>query len=202
MESKPIFVSALILAAGRGARMGRTKQLLAFEGRPVLSHVIAAALGARVDEVVVVLGYEAASIRDALGPIVGVRFVENPDFDNGQSSSLSVGLDALDARSQAVVVLLGDQPTIASRDIDRVVGEYCASEAVAARAVYEHLGKTVNGHPTVIGRALWDEIRGVGGDVGARDILSRHGASVLRVHFEKPAPADLDTPMDYSSLVG
>ena len=201
MESMRIFLSALILAAGRGARMGRTKQLLAFDGRPVLSHVIATALAARLDEVVVVLGHEASSIRAVLGPIDGVRFVDNPDFAVGQSSSLSIGLDALDARSQAAVVLLGDQPTVASSDIDRVVREYCAGEAVAARAVYESSGNTVAGHPTVLGRVLWDEIRGVEGDTGARDVLSRHGAGVLQVRFEKPAPIDLDTPAHYEALV-
>ncbi len=181
--------------------MGRTKQLLAFEGRPVLSHVIAAAHGARVDEVVVVLGYEAASVREALGPIDDVRFVENPHFADGQSSSLSLGLDALDARSQAAVVLLGDQPTITSSDIDRVVDAYCDGEAVAARAVYESAGKTINGHPTVLGGVLWDEIRAVEGDVGARDVLARHGNSVLRVPVGKPPPRDLDTPADYDALV-
>ncbi len=201
MQPKPVFVSALILAAGRGSRMGRTKQLLAFEGRPVLSHVIAAALGARLGEVVIVLGYEAASVRDALGPMDGIRFVENPDFADGQSSSLSLGLDAVDARSQAAVVLLGDQPTITSSDIDRVVEAYCDGEAAAARAVYESGGKTINGHPTVLGRVLWDEIRGVEGDVGARDVLARHGDSVLRVPLGKSPPSDLDTPADYDALV-
>ncbi len=181
--------------------MGRTKQLLAFEGRPVLSHVIAAALGAQVDEVVVVLGYEAASVRDALGPIDGARFVENPDFADGQSSSLSLGLDALDARSQAAAVVLGDQPTITSSDINGVVRKFCASEAIAARAVYGSAGKTISGHPTVLGRGLWDEIRAVEGDVGARDVLSRHSERVLRVCLGKPPPPDLDTPTDYKALV-
>ncbi len=195
------FVSALILAAGRGSRMGRTKQLLPLEGRPVLAHVIAAARGARVDEVVVVLGYDAASIRDALGPVEGVRFVDNPDFGRGQSSSLSLGLDALDARSRAAVVLLGDQPSVTSSDIDRVVDSFFAGEALAARAVYENAGKELQGHPTVLGRALWDEIRALGGDRGAREVLLRHGEAVMRVALERPVPPDLDTRADYEAFI-
>ena len=200
-----MFCSALVLAAGRGSRMGQVKQLLRVDGRPMLAQVIDAALGSVADEVVVVLGYEAAAIRSALARCWSaaerVRFVDNADYERGQSSSLAVGIAAVDQRSDAVVVLLGDQPAIDSGDIDRVIGAYGGDEAVAVRAVYRGVAGPVAGHPTLIGRGLWGEVRTVSGDVGAREVLARHGERVLRIDLGKPPPIDFDTPNDYAGLL-
>lgn len=203
MNADRRYVSALVLAAGRGARMGRTKQLLPMGGRPLLALVIDAALGSVADEVVVVLGHEAGEIRSALadGWTGRLRFVENVDYERGQSSSLVAGIAAVDPRSEAVVVLLGDQPTVSSADIDRVIEASTRDGVVAVRAMYDEGAAAVAGHPTLIGRALWDEVRGVRGDKGARDVLARHGDHVLRVQIGKPPPADVDTPGDYELLV-
>jgi len=185
--------------------MGLTKQLLPIDGRPLLARVIDAARGSVADEVVVVLGHEAEAIRSALGDCwpagQRVRFVENAEYERGQSSSLAAGIAAVDPRSEAVVVLLGDQPTVSSADIDRVIEGYPCADIVAVRAVYGEGNALVAGHPTLIGRALWDEVCGVRGDIGARDVLARHGDRVLLVELGKPAPADVDTPGDYDSLV-
>ncbi len=196
------FVSALILAAGQGVRMGRVKQLLPLRGRPLLSHAIEAARASRVDEVVVVLGHQAARVRAELGDLPGVRFVDNRDYRRGQSSSLSLGLAALDPRAQAAVVLLGDQPTVTADDIDRVVDGFADGDAVAARAAYEDAGELTAGHPTVLGRVLWDEVGALEGDLGAREILARYRDRVVQVALGKAPPPDLDTPAEYRMLAG
>ncbi len=205
MMGKRIFVSALVLAAGRGSRMGRTKQLLPIAGQPALAHVVLAALASVVDEVVVVLGYEAESIRNALADCWAagerVRFVDNETFERGQSTSLAAGIAAVDARSEAVVVLLGDQPTVSSSDVDRVIAAFGADDVAAVRAVYITGDESVAGHPTLLGRVLWGEICGVRGDVGAREVLARHGERVLRVDLGKAPPPDLDNLDDYKALV-
>lgn len=185
--------------------MGRTKQVLPLHGRPVLAHVIDAALGSAADEVVVVLGHDAAVIRSALADCglaaQPVRFVENADYEQGQSSSLAAGIAAVDPRSDAVVVLLGDQPTVSSSDIDRVITAFGANGVAAVRAAYGTGDQSVAGHPTVIGHALWDDVCRVRGDVGAREVLARHAERILRVELGKPPPPDLDTPGDYAALV-
>jgi molybdenum cofactor cytidylyltransferase len=193
------FISALVLAAGRGSRMGRTKQLLPLDGEPVLARVIDASLASGADEVVVVLGHAAGEIRDTLGTVDDrVRFVVNPEYERGQSTSLIAGLDALDPRSAAAVVLLGDQPAVTAADVDSVVAGFLAADALGARATYD---SGAAGHPTVLGRDLWGEIRGERGDVGAREVLRRHGERVATVRLNKAPPADLDTPDDYRSLL-
>jgi molybdenum cofactor cytidylyltransferase len=55
-------VSGIILAAGQSKRMGRAKQLLPFRGKPLISHIVCAALASQLDEVIVVLGHGAEEI--------------------------------------------------------------------------------------------------------------------------------------------
>ena len=194
-----MIISAVVLAAGRGTRMGRTKQLLPLAGRPLVEHVVSTALGSCVDEVIVVLGYEAEAVRAAIPENEPrLRWVVNQEFASGQASSLMTGVGAASQQSDAVVVLLGDQPGVTETDVDTVVGLFRSGNHIAARACYED---GMLGHPTVIGRALWPEILNLQGDVGAREVLVRHEADVLMVGINRAAPRDVDTEVDYRSLV-
>ena len=65
-------MDAIIPAAGRGSRLGeltadRPKGLVEVGGRPLLAHVFETAVEAGADELVVVVGYEAAQIVDRFG---------------------------------------------------------------------------------------------------------------------------------------
>ena len=116
-------IGGVILAAGRGARMGQTKQLLTLRGAPLLAHVVAAAERSALDQVVLVLGHEAAAVAAAVGgPRTQVAL--NPRYADGQSASLRVGLQALDDDIVAALVLLGDQPTVRAAAIDAIVEAY------------------------------------------------------------------------------
>ncbi len=192
-------VSGVVLAAGRGTRMGVTKQLLPLGGRPLLSHVLDTALASTLDDVVVVLGYEAAVVRSKLSSYENrVRFVVNQNHGEGQSRSLAAGLDALHKDTGAAVVLLGDQPTIACEAINALVTAYRRRPGLAARAEYD---AGVLAHPTLIARVLWDEVRAVQGDVGAREVLRLHDSAVVRVRVGGAAPRDVDTDADYQNLI-
>jgi len=85
-------VVGIVLAAGRGARMGSPKQLLELDGRPLLQHVIDAAAAAPLEGVIVVLGHEAERVAAALDLPAGVVVVANPRHRDGQSTSLRAGL--------------------------------------------------------------------------------------------------------------
>ena len=84
-------VGGIILAAGRGARMGRPKQLLPLDGRPLLQHVIDAAVAAPLDGIVVVLGHASDEVAAALALPPGVTIAVNPLHAQGQSTSLRTG---------------------------------------------------------------------------------------------------------------
>jgi len=200
-EERRSFLTGVVLAAGASARMGRPKQQLPVGERSLLQRVVDAALDSRLDEVLVVLGYRADEIRAGLGLPPGSRaqVVVNPDFARGQSTSLQRGLRAADERSQALAVLLGDQPFVSAGLIDRVAEAFLASGAAVARPVYPDAGGTP-GHPVFLARRVWPQIEELSGDQGARALLSARPDWLLAVPVAGDPPLDVDTWEDYQRV--
>ena len=201
-EGRP-FVSGVVLAAGASTRMGKPKQLLPMGDRCLLQWVLDAALASCLDEVIVVLGHRADEIGRALALDASDRIslVSNPDWAEGQSTSLRCGLGAADARAQAAAVLLGDQPGVEARLIDALVAAYLASGARGARPVYPDAGGAP-GHPVVLGRPLWPELMALSGDRGARGLLADRPDWLLPHAVAGQPPADVDTWEEYRRIAG
>ena len=190
-------VSGLILAAGRSSRLGRPKQLLPVGDLPLLAHVLRNAAASTLDEVVLVLGHEAAAIAAAVGDW-GQRTVVNHDYADGQSTSLRAGLAALRPATQAVLVLLGDQPQVSPRVIDAVIAGFRASGGPIVVPTYG--GRT--GNPVLFARSLFPELARVAGDEGARRIVRAQEAEIVAVPVsDGPPPRDIDTEEDYAALL-
>jgi len=190
-------ISGVILAAGRSSRLGRPKQLLPLGGQPLLAHVLRHAAASALDEVVLVLGHEAAAIAAAVGDW-GQRLVVNPDHAAGQSTSLRAGLAALDPAAAAVLFLLGDQPQVDSTVIDRLIA---AHSARGGRIMVPRYGGQP-GTPVLFARDLFPELARVTGDEGARSIVRAHQNDVLHVDIgDGPLPRDVDTEADYAALL-
>jgi molybdenum cofactor cytidylyltransferase len=189
-------VSGIVLAGGTSSRLGRPKQLLELEGRPVLQHVVDALAASGVDEVVVVLGHMADEIAAAVDLPPNGRTVVNPDYASGQSTSLKAGLDAASPGSEAALILLGDQPRLGPEVIRSVLDAYRATGGRVVRAWYG--GRPA--HPVLFDRSIWDELRAVEGDRGARDLLKANPGWEVRVDAGDVSPSDLDTWEDYERL--
>lgn len=201
---KDAFLSAVVLAAGASTRMGRPKQLLPLAGRTLLEHVLHAAASSRLDEIVLVLGHRAAEIAAAieLPARRPTRVVINPDHGAGQSTSLRLGLRSIDPRAGAAAVLLGDQPLITPRLIDRVAESFLAAALPAARPLWrDHMGGRVPGHPVFLARRVWPEIEKLGGDQGARSLFGARPELMLEVAIEGEPPVDIDEWTDYERAV-
>ncbi len=191
-------LSGIVLAAGSSTRMGRPKQLLELAGRPLLQYAVDAAAAARLDEVIVVLGHAAAEIEAALTLPAHARCVVNERYADGQSTSLQAGLRAADKLAEAAVVLLGDQPHITPKLIDRVAAVSAEGGRPVIRPVYVSPdGTRMPGHPVVIARSLWPEVAALRGDKGVRALLAEHPEYLQEVEMNGEALADVDTQEDY-----
>lgn len=182
----------MILAAGASRRLGRPKQLVMLDGKPLLQHVIDAVQDVRFGELIVVLGHAADEVAAAMRFSGGTAIVVNPDFASGQSSSLRVGLEELAPDAERAVILLGDQPRI-EPDVIRAVAD---GPGPIRRAVY----RGVPGHPVAFDRAVWPELMGIDGDRGARAVLDAAGDRVQRVDIDADVPTDVDTDADLVRL--
>ena len=190
-------VAGIILAAGEGRRMGRTKQLLPFRGKSILEWVVESALASSLHRVVVVIGHQA----ERMVPLLQERRVElalNPEYRQGQSSSLSCGLRLLGAETDAALFLLGDQPLITPALIDTLVRCYQASPAPIVMPMYR--GK--RGNPVLFDRETFPAIERLDADCGARPLFQQYQGRLLQVPVEDASiHFDIDTAADYRRLL-
>jgi molybdenum cofactor cytidylyltransferase len=149
-----LVVGAVLLAAGSGSRLGhRPKSLLELGGVPLIRRQLIALSGAGVDEVVVVLGHHAEAIELAVRDFP-VTLAVNPSPDEGQNSSVLVGLTRLSAKVDAVIVALADQPLVNSQDISDLIGAF-KKRSGAAMVVPRVAG--LPGNPVIFEATLRDE---------------------------------------------
>jgi molybdenum cofactor cytidylyltransferase len=186
-------ITAVVLAAGASTRMGRPKQLLELDGKPMLQHTVNL-VAARFEEVVVVLGHEADAIEAALQVPQGMRLVRNPEYRSGQASSVKVGIAAVAAESEAAAVFLGDQPGMSDGLVEEVVEAYRSSTARVVRPGT----RDAPGHPVLVRRESFQRWSLLTGDEGARGLM--RGEEVHFVATSTPLPDDVDTPEDYERL--
>lgn len=185
-------VAALVLAAGRSSRMGGTNKLLAdVGGAPLVARAVDAALASQADTVIVVTGHQGEAVAAALAG-KPVRFVHNPHFADGLSASLRVGLAAVPADADAVVVCLGDMPRVAAGVIDRLIAAYNPLEGRAICVPTTH-GK--QGNPVLWDRGYFTEMAGLTGDSGAKRLIGQHADQLCEVSVDDAGVLyDVDTP--------
>ena len=70
-------------------------------------------------------GANGADVRAALAGLA-VRFVENPSFAEGMSTSLAAGIASLAPGTEAALIVLGDQPLVPAEAYAAVLAEYRA----------------------------------------------------------------------------
>src|SRR3954471_572338 len=104
-------IAAIILAAGMSSRMGRSKALLPFGGKPLLACVIQTfAAAGDIAPIVVVTGHEADAILKILQPLP-VHPLHNPAYaSGGMVSSIQTGVAAVADEVDAFFIAPGDQP--------------------------------------------------------------------------------------------
>lgn len=194
------FVSGIVLAAGLsrrfGAEPGELKQLAPFLGRPLVRRIAEEALASRLDRVVVVTGHGAAEVEGALEDL-DVDVVFNPRFGEGKSTSVKAGLDAVAARSDAVLFLPCDQPFLTAAVIDRILWAYERTGGPILAPVFD--GR--RGAPVLFDRRFFSELLELQGDDGGRRVLGRHRQKVLTVKLDDELPLlDADTPEELEAL--
>ena len=175
--------------------MGRPKLLLDWGGKPVIRRAVEQVRAGGVDEVVVVLGREAQGIREALSGLP-VRFVENPEPEAGQASSIACGVSALGPAASATLIALGDQPALPPDVIPRLLQTFRETGKAVVAPVY----RGAQGNPVLFASAVFPELRGLTGDRGARSVVEKDPSRVALASFDLPMPADLDTFEDYERL--
>ena len=197
-QNGPPRIAAVILAAGMSSRMGRNKLLAEWHGKPLVRHVVEAALVSDARPVIVVTGHAASRTKEALSGL-DVRFVHNPDYADGLSTSLKAGIGEVPEDCDGALVLLGDMPQIRPKHIAGIIGSFAPREGRPICVAVSH-GK--RGHPVLWGRRFFSYIASLSGDIGARKLLAAHEGEIHEMDFDDDAVLnDIDTPEALEALL-
>lgn len=193
-------IAGIVLAAGRSSRLGRPKQLLPLQGEPLLRFTLQRILTTSLDVVYVVLGHRADEITEFVADLP-VQIVDNPNAEEGQSTSVLAGLRAVfPMNPDAVMILLGDQPLVDPGVVNRLIARWQETRTGVVAPRYTG-GPGRN--PILFDRVVLPELMTLSGDIGARDIVRAHQkrGDISLVEVDSPAPRDVDTEEDYAQLL-
>jgi len=191
-------IAALVLAAGLSRRMGPANKLLAeVDGRAMVTIAVDAVQASKAGPVTVVTGHEGERVRAALAGR-DVTFVDNPRAAEGLAGSLKAGLEAVPDDADGVIVCLGDMPRVTAAHIDRLIAAF---NPVEGRAICVPTWRGKRGNPVLWGRRFFEEMRGLGGDVGAKRLIGEYDDLVAEVAMaDDGILLDVDTPDALAAL--
>jgi len=200
-QSKPyiqIRVSAVLLAAGEGSRMGHIpKCLIQMNGQSLLQRQLLALSGAGVDEVVLVTGYHHIAVEqelEKLKPLYPIQVIRNEHPDEGQASSVRLGIENLGSDFDAVIMALSDQPLIDSQDIKSLIAAF--KKRTAGEIILPMLNEQ-RGNPIILSGQVMKTILASGKEIVCRNYMDQHPEFVYEWQTQNDHyVVDIDTPKD------
>jgi molybdenum cofactor cytidylyltransferase len=191
-------IAAVVLAAGESSRMGTDKALLGYNHSTFLETILNTVAQAAIERVAVVLGHHAEEIRRSLD-LRGAEVVINPNYRLGQTSSLQMGLQALEnPEPKAILLCLVDHPAVSAQTVRRLCDAFIESRAPVV--IPTHQGR--RGHPVVIGHRLFDELKALASDAGANTVVRKYVETTQFVEVNDPGILfDIDDPESYRRLL-
>jgi molybdenum cofactor cytidylyltransferase len=203
-----IVILGVLLAAGTGSRFDgksdgemsddeENKLLADLVGEPIVAHSARTLTESSLDAAIAVVGHDRERVTAALPQ--EIQIVANPDYEQGQSTSVQRGAAVARERgAEAVLFALGDMPCVSVETVDELVAEYEASDDEAPGIVaprYE--GR--RGNPVLFDSRYFDALAGVEGNKGGRALVESEPVSWVEVS-DSGVHRDVDTLGDLREL--
>ena len=184
---------AIILAGGESKRMGKPKMLLPYGEKSIIETVIDNALQSQIDNTLVVLGAANIKISENIKNYPAKTTV-NPNYRQGMLSSIQWGFNFLPEDATAAMILLGDQPSIPTFVIDKVIESHYKS----AKGIILPACGSRRGHPILIDLKYKSDINHLSDEIGLRGLLYDHPDDIEEIEVDTPSiHNDIDTAEDY-----
>ncbi|MBN1974228.1 MAG: nucleotidyltransferase family protein [Sedimentisphaerales bacterium] len=190
-------ICAIVLAAGCSKRMGTQKLLLPFGKSTVISHIVNQLTKSKVEKTYVVVGHQREQvIKELSDKPIGI--IQNPEYKSGMLSSIRAGIRNIPQEYDAVIIALGDQPSITTELIDKVVQNFSSTDKNIIVPKYNDK----RGHPILLSTIFKNEILTNFDDIGLRGILQAHDNDIYEMNVtDQSVIADMDYPQDYQQEI-
>lgn len=188
-----MWISAILLGAGRSQRMGRNKLLLPWGKETILERCLGTLLRSKVEEIILVVNDRTWN-HLKMEREERVKVICNPHPRKGMSYSIRCGMKALSPRSRGILIALGDQPFLKARTVNALLKAF---EERRDKIIVPSF-KGERGHPVIFPIRLREGLLKLKGDEGGRSILKRYREEVHEVRVRSDGVLqDIDTWEDY-----
>lgn len=195
-------ISAVILGAGESKRMGeQNKLLLPFGKKTLIETIVENVIASKVQEVLVVLGHEADRVQGVLQGYP-VRWVHNPQYQEGMTTSIQAGVGEVSSQAEGVMVCLSDLPHVQPSDLDLLIERFEQARPTHLRPIVLPTFEGQRGNPVIFSIYYKSQILSHPRVNGCRGVIQRNPDQVIPV--EMPASnilMDIDTPTDYKKAI-
>jgi len=190
-------ITAVILAAGKSQRMGKeNKLLLPIEGEALIRRFVKSVCVSEVSEVLVVLGFQANKIKEVLKD-QPVRFVYNPLYLSGMTSSIKTGVRASSKNSDGYMICLSDLPFAQTGDFNILLRAYSSFRVNKCAMVTIPVFQGDRGNPVIFSCEFREKILNHEGE-GCRGLIAKNSSNVKEIlMLNGNLFCDIDTPKDY-----
>lgn len=191
-------IGVVILAAGSSSRLGRPKQLVEFQNKPLLQHVVDTINPFQFHPGLLVLGANADEIRKSISP-KNVTVLHNENWPEGIASSIRLGVSEsikLNDSLDGILFLLSDQPFVSKELIEELIEKHANGKQKITACGY----KGNVGVPAILSKDFFPKLLELKGDVGAKKIITQNSDNLQSVVFKKGS-FDVDTEKDVQELL-
>jgi molybdenum cofactor cytidylyltransferase len=179
-------LAGVLLAAGSSTRLGQPKQLIAFNGVPLVVHAAKQALDQCDAGLIIVTGACHEAVVEVLNDLP-VRAIYNPNWREGMASSIRTGVTGIAQDAGAILLMVCDQAMIDRTDIAGLVSAWKLEAHQIAAAGYAGS----HGVPAIFPDRFRAGLLKLHGDRGAKSIID--AAANVSVVDMPNAEFDLDT---------
>ena len=191
-------VDAVVLAAGKSTRMGQQKLLMPYKKGTIIKSVIREINDSLVNTTIVVTGSDEQELSKELAEY-DINIVFNEKFESGMLSSVQKGSASLNEEVSGMLVLLGDQPMVSAKVIDRLISVFQKTE----KGLLVPTFKGKRGHPVLISAKYREAIKSLNPEIGLRELFQKNTFDILEIEMDtENILKDIDTPEDYKAETG
>ena len=188
-------ISAIILAAGEGKRIGTTKALLNWGNENLINYQINSLSHKSITEKIVVVGSESEKVKKAILRNE-IKIAENNNYLSGKTSSIKKGISYIGNDQNDILLIAVDQPRTEDL-INKVVNFHIANPLDKKISMPYKEGH--GGHPIIFSNFFLNDLSKIKEEsFGIREIIKNNTESIIRFKTtDVSSNIDINTSEDY-----